>query len=191
MVNQKQIEVVRAAEKVFLLHGYARTTMGDIAKSARISRPALYLIFQSKEEIFRASVTDLFATKMARLKESLSADKTVREHLLHAFDIWYVETYELVRSYPEAKDLFESSLMYAADITDRANDDFREVLVHIMKSCSANKIDAAGDGALSLSDIARLMIGASTGFKAVAKDKSELTALLCNQVTLVLAILNR
>ena len=44
--------VFEAAHEVFAQYGYKRTTMNDIAQAADISRPALYLIFDNKENLF-------------------------------------------------------------------------------------------------------------------------------------------
>jgi len=49
----KREKVLTAALDVFLRYGYKRVTMNDIATAAGISRPALYLVFESKEEIFK------------------------------------------------------------------------------------------------------------------------------------------
>ena len=38
--------------KVFLAYGFARTTMDDIARAADMSRPALYLLFKNKTDIY-------------------------------------------------------------------------------------------------------------------------------------------
>ena len=40
--------------KVFLAYGYSRVTMDDIARAAEVSRPALYLLFRNKADIYRA-----------------------------------------------------------------------------------------------------------------------------------------
>ena len=50
----KRNKVLAAALDVFLRYGYKRVTMNDIAEAASISRPALYLVFESKEEIFKS-----------------------------------------------------------------------------------------------------------------------------------------
>ena len=47
--------------KVVLAYGYSRTTMDDIARAAEMSRPALYLLFRNKAEIYRA-MQDLLET---------------------------------------------------------------------------------------------------------------------------------
>ena len=49
----KRDAVYDAASVVFAQYGFRRTTMNDIAKSAGISRPALYLMFENKEALFQ------------------------------------------------------------------------------------------------------------------------------------------
>ena len=41
---------------MFFRYGYARTTMADLASAAGLSRPALYLVFPGKAEVFQAVV---------------------------------------------------------------------------------------------------------------------------------------
>jgi len=60
-VNSKEMDIAKrekvleAALGVFLRYGYKRVTMNDIAEAARISRPALYLVFDSKDARGKAS----------------------------------------------------------------------------------------------------------------------------------------
>ena len=53
MASDKKSRILAAARDVFIRYGYKRVTMGDIAKAAGMSRPALYLVFQCKPEIFK------------------------------------------------------------------------------------------------------------------------------------------
>ena len=50
--DAKRMQVLTASALVFGANGYARTTMGDLAKAAGMSRPALYLVFARKEQLF-------------------------------------------------------------------------------------------------------------------------------------------
>ena len=50
--DSKRNRAIEAAADRFQRHGFARTTMGDIAQASEMSRPALYLIFPGKEEVF-------------------------------------------------------------------------------------------------------------------------------------------
>jgi AcrR family transcriptional regulator len=46
--------LVTCAAQVFARRGYARTTIADITAEAEVSRPAFYLYFTSKAEVFEA-----------------------------------------------------------------------------------------------------------------------------------------
>jgi AcrR family transcriptional regulator len=50
----RRARILVGAMKVFLAYGFQRTTMDDIARAAEISRPALYLLFRNKTDIYRA-----------------------------------------------------------------------------------------------------------------------------------------
>jgi AcrR family transcriptional regulator len=58
--DSKRARVLEAAMKVVLVYGYHRTTMDDIARAAQMSRPALYLLFRNKAEIYRAIAGRMF-----------------------------------------------------------------------------------------------------------------------------------
>lgn len=53
--------ILAAAREEFAARGFKAARMGDIAKRVGISRPALYLQFESKEAIFAALVGGLIA----------------------------------------------------------------------------------------------------------------------------------
>jgi len=66
MNEAKKAKVIEAAQSVFFRYGYRRVTMRDIAEAAGISRPALYLLFCSKEEVFEATLRTFSAQASAR-----------------------------------------------------------------------------------------------------------------------------
>ena len=52
--RSKRDAVLRAAASAFIREGFANTSMDDVAKSLRISKPTLYQYFPSKEDILYA-----------------------------------------------------------------------------------------------------------------------------------------
>ena len=67
--DPKRARILDGAMKVFLAYGYSRVTMDDIARAAEMSRPALYLLFKNKAEIYRAigaMLLDASADRRAR-----------------------------------------------------------------------------------------------------------------------------
>lgn len=59
--EDRRARVVQAAIQAFSRHGYRRCTMADVAAAAAMSRPALYLLFDGKEALFRAVAEALLA----------------------------------------------------------------------------------------------------------------------------------
>lgn len=88
--------IIRAAEKLFLVKGIESTTMDNIAKEAEYSKATIYVYFKNKEEII-SSIT-LISMKMYL--------NTIKEAIAQSTDIYeqyYVICYSLVnfhRDYP-------------------------------------------------------------------------------------------
>lgn len=60
-------EICAAALKVFAEKGYARARIDDIAAEAGVSKGAIYLYFRTKEDVFRAVVTDAVSPNIERI----------------------------------------------------------------------------------------------------------------------------
>lgn len=54
---ERRSALVQAAEEVFLRHGYATTSMDDVAQAVGMSKKTLYQLYPSKEALFEAVVT--------------------------------------------------------------------------------------------------------------------------------------
>jgi AcrR family transcriptional regulator len=81
--------VLAAALDTFARYGYQKTSMEDVARAAAISRPGLYLLFGSKQELFRAAVTQALDRSLAAVSEVLAdTNRPLRDRLLDAFDRW-------------------------------------------------------------------------------------------------------
>ena len=81
--------VLESALLTFARHGYRKTSMDEVARSARISRPGLYFLFSSKQDLFRAAVIRALEQDLATAEEILADTvKPLRERLIGAFDRW-------------------------------------------------------------------------------------------------------
>ncbi|MEV5646747.1 TetR/AcrR family transcriptional regulator [Nocardia sp. NPDC052254] len=82
-------QVLAAALDTFVRYGYRKTSMEQIARAATISRPGLYLLFGSKQELFAAAVIgDLDRSLAAATLALADPDRPVHTRLLDAFDHW-------------------------------------------------------------------------------------------------------
>jgi AcrR family transcriptional regulator len=183
MIEAKKREnVLAAARQVFLRYGYKRTTMGDIAAEAHISRPALYVMFPSKEDVFGAVMEQLFGEMLATIRSGIAKRTTAYDKLVFAFDVWAIQPFKGVQASPDAKDVLESSFAFAHAIASKAVADFERILVSILEPLTAQ-----APLTISPDRIAHILTAAVPGFKESASSVKQLQQMIEGLVTIVLA----
>ncbi len=187
MVPSKEERVLEAAQKVFVRYGFRRATMADIAEAAGMSRPALYLIFPSKEEVLAATTTRVFAALLSEIREGLERFATTEEKLIFAFDLWTVRGFELVQASPDAKDLFESSYEFAHAAISQAMADFVALLAAVLEPLIWSQTRVS----FSAHQVAEILTHAMLGFKASAQNTRQLRRLIAGLIKIALASLER
>jgi AcrR family transcriptional regulator len=186
MVGKNDDKIIAAATQVFMRYGFKRTTMGEIAAAARMSRAALYLVYPSKEDVLTAVVTRVFAAMLDEIRHGLGRFATVEEQLTFALDVWCVTGFELVQASPDAKDLYESGYQFAAEVTAKAAADFVALVADVLDPlvCQQAKV------ALSSVQIARILASAVLGFKGSVTTTEQLRTMIARLITIVLASLD-
>lgn len=82
-------QVLAAALKTFARYGYKKTSMEDVARAADISRPGLYFLFDSKQNLFRAAATHALDGDLEAAQRSLAdTQRPLRDRLIEALDSW-------------------------------------------------------------------------------------------------------
>ncbi|GGF34590.1 TetR/AcrR family transcriptional regulator [Subtercola lobariae] len=85
----RRAAVLESAIVTFARFGYRKTAMEEVARSAHISRPGLYFLFDSKEALFRAAVTQTLERDLEAVEHTLAErERPLRERMLEAFDLW-------------------------------------------------------------------------------------------------------
>jgi AcrR family transcriptional regulator len=181
-MESKNVEkIVTEAGKVFLRYGFRRTTMADLAKAARMSRPALYLIFPSKEEAFLAVVKRFIAENLDEIRRGIPRFKTAEQKLAFAFDVWLVRPFEMIQASPDASDILETGSEIACGEMKQANTEFEAIVTDVLKPLvRESKVKLPG------AKIAEILCRAGHGFKGTARDAGELRQMLHDHLTLVL-----
>src|ERR1700683_1045664 len=67
-------EILDAALNVFAEKGYAAARLAEIAGRAGLSKAALYLYFETKEDLFRALARKLVAPNLTAMAKALEAN---------------------------------------------------------------------------------------------------------------------
>jgi AcrR family transcriptional regulator len=180
MRSEKEDRVLEAATAVFLRYGYRRTTMGDLAAAAGISRPALYLLFCNKERIFDASLRRLFAGLLDRIQAETAVQETPLQKLRIAFELWAVQPFALMQGSPDARDLVNCGFEFAEDAMVQGYTRFEALLASILEPLPR----AAGTPGPE--QTARVLAASVRGFKGAARSVEELRELIEGLLALTL-----
>lgn len=185
MENLKKIKVIDIARSIFLRYGYKRVTMQDLADAAGISRPALYLVFPNKEEIFKAVIKRSTKQSLNKIREGIDKLATTQEKLQYAFELWTVKPYELIRTAPDAKELIYSCYEFSREVFEKVGSAFEAELVKVI-----NPLFKSNASTLTAKKTAKILRSAIRGFKDTAENSNELRELIRDFVAIVLLALN-
>ena len=114
--DERRARILEGAYKVFLAYGFARTTMDDIARAAEISRPALYLVFRNKSDIYRALAAQFLEVALARTMAVLDEEAPLAARLDRMCDDVFFCMMQEVGDTPHGADLLDMKNSLAGDI---------------------------------------------------------------------------
>lgn len=114
--NNKRGLILEGALSAFLVYGFKKTSMNDIADRAGVSRPALYQLFKSKTDIYRALSEDVSEFTVATMKACFKRPETLRDQLKCAIEKTFVELYQIANESPHGHELLELKHEIAQDI---------------------------------------------------------------------------
>ena len=112
----KRDAVYDAASVVFAQYGFRRTTMNDIAKSAGISRPALYLMFENKEDLFQGLAAHRLDQAIDSALSVLQGSGEIADRFLESLLVFEQIFYEPIADSPHGSELMDISLSLASEI---------------------------------------------------------------------------
>ena len=185
MMDTKESRILEAAASVFLRYGFRRTTMGDLAEAAGLSRPALYLRFCNKERIFEAVCRKYGTQILETLRAGLAQQATPRDKLRFAFELWVVQPWLLTAQSPDARDLAICGLEFAEDAVAAGYAGFEAEVRAILEAIPA----VAGQPKADPAEVAHLLAWSARGFKVSARSVEELHRMIEGLLNLVLAAL--
>lgn len=86
--NEKQIEILQAAEKLFAEHGYDGTSVRDIAKSANINIAMISYYFGSKEKLLEALIVYRISSMRLQMENLYREELTPLEKIDRLIELY-------------------------------------------------------------------------------------------------------
>lgn len=165
--DPRQQVILAAAWKAFAAYGFRKTSMDDIARGADMSRPALYLHYRNKEDIFRHLAQAHYDQAVASVAGALAAPGPVGERLAAAFVAQGGAVAETMLRSPHGMELMDAGSATASDIVETGEARLRGVYANwLSQQAQAGRVRFTGE----VTEVAATMAAALKGIKAAGGD---------------------
>lgn len=163
----KQKTILDAAWAAFSVYGFRKTSMDDIARAAGMSRPALYLHYKNKDDIFRSLVEVYFDTAAEDVAAALVASNDTAHAIRTAFLAQGGAIMETMLTSPHGLELLDSSHRTAADVAQRGEARLQQIYTDwLARSAEAGRVRLPDDP----ESVAETITSALHGFKTAGLD---------------------
>jgi AcrR family transcriptional regulator len=175
-IDPKEAAILSAAFECFARYGLRRTSMADIAAGAGMSRPALYLHYAGKEDIFNALVRSHFERSEKAVGQVLADPGPAAQVLLSVFHAIDGEAVEAMLNSPHADEILSANGPFSQAAVVEAH---ARITGHIARWIDKGVVDGrfSLDGLnATADDFAATVMATKFGIKAFAKDFADYRA---------------
>ena len=138
--SAREIEILRAALKVFGHYGYKKTSVEQLAKAADLSKPSLYLHFSGKENIFEESMKFYLLEGLRLIEDSLKdTDLPINERIINALDHWFGRNIDLFHIDPHEV-ITVGNRIASSEVEEVKTRVVEIIAAAISQNCIANQI---------------------------------------------------
>ena len=171
--DRRLAALLDAAVSVFARFGFRKASMDDVARAAGVSRQGLYLVFSTKEELFRRALEHSLGNQLSAAIASLArAEDDLESRLIAACMEWSGRFVGSLGS--DASDLMCASTALAGATLARYEAQFEAALASAISASPLAATCAAAD--LDPRDLARSLHAAARGLKEISKTPQEFAA---------------
>lgn len=158
--------ILDGAAKVLLTYGFQRTTMDDIAKAADMSRPALYLLFRNKTDIYQALAQSYFDAAVATARSVLAGAGSLEERLNAMLETSIFAMMDEFTRAPHGHEILDMKKQLAGEIMTEWKETMTGLVAEaIERTAAAKGIDLKAQGHTA-TILANLFWDAIEGMKA-------------------------
>jgi AcrR family transcriptional regulator len=183
--DQKRARIMDGALKLALSYGYARTTMDDIARAADMSRPALYLLFRNKTEIYREIARTVMRQSIEAARGAINSEGDFTKRLGSAIDAAIFSSLCQFAESPHGGELLDMKTSLAGDLVENWRRELSDLFaVAICVEAAANGVDLKAAG-LCPQGMANMLMDGLEGMKTRLTDGDAQKKAACGLVRVI------
>ena len=161
----KPSAIVLAALELFTRYGYRKTSVDDIARTAQVAKRTVYLHFESKAEVFLATLEYLGDQVLQRCAAAERTRGTAVDRLTGLLDAYFGIAFEIFSKSERMPELEETfSKLARARISD-LNSEHKDRIARFVRSLEKTGEIGRPPQGLTVEQIVQILMGAAEGAK--------------------------
>ncbi len=140
-----------------------------------MSRPALYVLFTNKEEIFIEAYLRWIDETIAQVEAAMAQTALPKDKIARAFEIWAVGPFEMTRASLAAEELVDCNFAFAQAARNQGYATFEATIAPVVAKLSKT-LPAASR--IAPGRIAHVLVSAVRGFKQTAATPDDMRQLI-------------
>jgi AcrR family transcriptional regulator len=140
-----------------------------------VSRPALYVLFTNKEEIFIEAYLRWIDETIAQVEAAMAQTALPKDKIARAFEIWAVGPFEMTRASLAAEELVDCNFAFAQAARNQGYATFEATIAPVVAKLSKT-LPAASR--IAPGRIAHVLVSAVRGFKQTAATPDDMRQLI-------------
>lgn len=125
-------DILYAALRMFSRYGVKRTSMGDMAQEAGVSRQTLYNAYKNKDDVLRALIRFLTDDALTKIESELVSGRGLGSQLDIIFGNMVLAGFDFVRDTPNAQDIIDGFNAAGQEELNASAEKFRLVIERIL-----------------------------------------------------------
>lgn len=177
--------ILDAAYGVFGAYGFKRVTMDDIARAAGLSRPALYLLFKNKTDIFQAGVQQVASDSFARAQVAAGKPGSLEDRIFAVIDAAFLQVHRQITALPHGPELLGMKSEIGEELIRTWYAQVENVIAGLIDAevkAGRARLKPAG---VTSAECARLLIAGVDGVKSRASGLADIEAMAAKLVHVI------
>jgi AcrR family transcriptional regulator len=164
--SEKELLIVAAAFSRFARYGFRRTSLGDIAREAGISRPAVYLHFPNKQAIFRAAASVMHERALRAAAKAARAPGGIEARIAQILEAKLGSFFEIAHGSAHVGEILDENSRLCGDISEAARRRYLRILRGVIDDAARRGELAPEAAGLSTAAAAELIVDSAKGLES-------------------------
>lgn len=173
-MNEKDKNILIGATELFTRYGFKKTTMGDIAEQAQISRQTLYSKYDNKHDVMVACLLMIADKMLTQIEAEWTDCDDLATKLAIYLRISVLEPYQAIQTLPDADDL----MMIYQGMSEDTRADMDNQKINLLASAFEPYAHELAEHHTTPIALSEYIMRSAEGFKPTAKNIDHLKSML-------------